>query len=231
MSNVSPVIWFFKNFSKWILFFLFTVWIFILGILVGRETTPVKIDNKDLQKELAELKKADMEKQVDRIRVESEKIYDDQELGFYEELKDSAETQPDVDLEQIRQKRAETVDVKTPKADKKEVEEEGKPAKQPVMESSPKPEPPPRSPKLNAETAKMSIQVASFKDPEAAETKANELKQKGYEAYVSKGEIPNKGTWYRVRIGYFNERAQAVTTLEKLKKHRISCFMTNIEGD
>ena len=45
-----------------------------------------------------------------------------------------------------------------------------------------------------------------------------ELKQKGFFAYRAIGKIPGKGIWYRVRVGEYKNKAEAVSTVVKLKK-------------
>ncbi len=44
------------------------------------------------------------------------------------------------------------------------------------------------------------------------------LRQKGYAAHLEATAIPDKGTWYRVRMGEFPSKEGARGTLERLKK-------------
>ncbi len=89
-----------------------------------------------------------------------------------------------------------------------------------AVDSSPKRLP--AEPCAGAETEnKITIQVASLKDPEAADRMVAKLKDKWYPAYRSVAEIPGKGVWYRVRIGSFRRKAEAQSTLERLKKDKI----------
>lgn len=224
MSNMSPIIWFFKTCSKWILFFLFTVWIFILGILVGRETAPINTERKDLKQELAELKLAHLEQEDSRIQEEAKHVLEPEELGFFQELKESAKP-----VRAVPQPGA-IIENKKPVA-AKSVTEDNRQLVEPVVKAHPVPQPPSVTPGLTWETAKMSIQVASFRDMKAAETRAEELKLKGFDAYVSAGEVANKGTWFRVRVGFFNKQEEAKPTLDRLKRENISGFMTNIHSD
>ncbi len=53
------------------------------------------------------------------------------------------------------------------------------------------------------------IQLSSWKNKEVAQKIVNQLKSKGHNAYVMRAELPGKGTWYRVRIGYFNSLEEA----------------------
>jgi cell division septation protein DedD len=69
-----------------------------------------------------------------------------------------------------------------------------------------------------APVGKYSIQVGSFPTLEDATKASNVWKAKGYHAFLSAGQIPNKGTWYRVRLGTFPSRESAEKFLERLKE-------------
>jgi cell division septation protein DedD len=71
----------------------------------------------------------------------------------------------------------------------------------------------------------LTIQVASFKDPNVADKMVAELKKKGYPAYRSIGKIPERGIWYRVRIGYFSSKSEAGSMLKMLKKDRLNAIL------
>lgn len=53
------------------------------------------------------------------------------------------------------------------------------------------------------------IQVASFSEKKGADTLAQKLKKKGFNSYVVAGEVPQKGRWYRVRVGSYPNRDEA----------------------
>ncbi len=53
------------------------------------------------------------------------------------------------------------------------------------------------------------LQVASMKDGAAATALVEKLKQQGYPAYRESIEIPDKGVWYRVRVGAYPDRETA----------------------
>lgn len=53
------------------------------------------------------------------------------------------------------------------------------------------------------------LQIRAFRDAEDATLFGEELNNNGYDAYVVKSEIPDKGMWYRVRIGEFNSLKEA----------------------
>ncbi|MDM8551858.1 SPOR domain-containing protein [Desulfobacterales bacterium HSG2] len=64
-----------KGLAKWSLAFLYSAWVFVLGILVGRETSPVKFDIENLQKELVELKEAVIKEEERRFKIDQETLH------------------------------------------------------------------------------------------------------------------------------------------------------------
>jgi cell division septation protein DedD len=87
--------------------------------------------------------------------------------------------------------------------------------------------PPPTSGASGAYT----IQVASFSDKKGAETLSQKLKKKGYDAYVAAGEVPEKGTRYRVRIGHYPSRSDAQRAAERIQEaEKLSFLITTDSG-
>ena len=64
---------------------------------------------------------------------------------------------------------------------------------------------------------KYTIQLGSFQNIDTAYRLEKSLNEKGYPSFVIKAVIPEKGTWYRVRVGTFNDKKKAVEYAEKLK--------------
>jgi cell division protein FtsN len=63
-----------------------------------------------------------------------------------------------------------------------------------------------------------SIQINSFPDARSAEELIDRLKNKGYNAYVTEANVQGK-TWYRVRVGRFASREEALKTETALKNN------------
>jgi cell division septation protein DedD len=76
------------------------------------------------------------------------------------------------------------------------------------------------SPETAVKDSIYTIQVAAVKDMNSAEKLMSDLVNKGYQAYISSGEVPGKGTWHRVRIGGFRERGEAENILSGLGKYK-----------
>jgi len=78
--------------------------------------------------------------------------------------------------------------------------------------SVPTPPPQPHSPRY-------SLQVISLQSPEKAESIARELSSKGYPGVrVKAGEVPGRGTWYRVWVGSFGKKEEAEALAKRLKE-------------
>jgi len=80
---------------------------------------------------------------------------------------------------------------------------------------------------LAPDTGQFTIQIASFSSKEDADRLALKLTDHGHAAFVVAVEIPNKGTWYRVRVGKYQDRPSAVSAAEKLAQaEQVSFIIT-----
>jgi cell division septation protein DedD len=61
------------------------------------------------------------------------------------------------------------------------------------------------------------VQIGAFQKEGEAKQIVNNLKSKGYPAFIKTSEIPGKGIWYRVRIGTFTTRVTAKLYAANLK--------------
>ncbi len=210
----------------WIGLTLFVcAWMFVLGILVGREMVPVKFDIEKLQNELAALKEAVIKKELDQYKIDSNTDDSKTKMGFYETLKktgDEAGLKNDTINHQKKsepKKNASLQNKKMPTRktgpEPKEKTLDLKKATQnnpPAVASSPASQA--RQGDQGHERAgnKFTIQIASLKDSGIADKLVDRLKKGGFPAYRSIGKVPGKGIWYRVRVGYFNSRSEAGPT-------------------
>jgi cell division protein FtsN len=204
-----------KGLIIWIsLTFVASAWMFVLGIIVGRGTAPVKFDIERLQKELALLRETGLMKELRKYKINSGVDQHTTEMGFYETLKD---TRKEVGLQTDKHEQA----------DKSLPEQKNSETKKALVTKTTKPKQTPATTGKIAVGANMpeskpfTIQVASLRDISAADRMVAELQQKGIHAYKSKAEISGKGTWYRVRVGAYTSKAAADSTLAKLKKKQV----------
>lgn len=248
--NESPPSLLFRTLSKWVALVLLCLWMFVLGIIVGRETDSVMLDTgKDIEEELTELNKIHMEEEISKMRTD---------VDFHEALRESHDVAevPEPPPSDNRSGSDEKPIKRRSLPDKsplftKTAPVNGKPKAAPRETPRPKParpDPEPEEPTARRQATataslahahrsppspgqkKMTIQVASFKDPKAAQKRVDELKRKGYEAYRSPGIVPGRGVWHRVRIGYFSRRDEARVTIGRLKKDKLKGIVVNIKN-
>jgi DedD protein len=182
-----------KAYALWSLLAVFvSAWMFMLGVIVGRGTSPVHFDIEKLKNELAELKRT-VQKDTIRFKIESDTLDNVRDLEFYEKLKE-----PDVKTRHDRQPIKETA-IRGNAAT---------PAQSPPVLSKP----------TVPDESNFTIQIAAYKEPKLADDMVERLKNRGYQAYRSQIQTLDQNTWYRVRVGFFKSRQDAQSTLARLKE-------------
>jgi hypothetical protein len=193
-----------RGWPFWLVFFI-SAWMFFLGVIVGRGTSPVTFDINELEKKIAELKKSALQSEELRVQKASPVLPDGKsELEFYEALKMAEQTDP-IDFTEQKSKAAVKPDstakpentikpepaVKTKSVVKPEKMQEEKKSEikpiSPVSETS----------KTNEKTDKhYSIQVASLKDSTEADRLVEIFRKEGILLIVParKFAIPVSGT-------------------------------------
>ncbi len=68
----------------------------------------------------------------------------------------------------------------------------------------------------SADNARYSIQIGSYPNLAEANGIVSQWKGKGYPAYMMIADIPDRGRWYRVRLGGFNTKGDATKYLGEL---------------
>jgi cell division septation protein DedD len=197
---------------RWVVLMLVSVWMFVLGVLVGRGTSPVHFDTEAFQKELADLRAAVVQKEKKRFRVfESEAAAEKAEnLDFYENLK---KTPPDSPPSPAAKPAPRPAPAPPRPAEA--------PAKEATADRAPASAARPAgfgSDEVPASKKPYTIQVASLRESKAADEMVEKLQAGGFPAYRERADIEGKGTWFRVRIGSFAGPTEASPTLESLKK-------------
>lgn len=190
---------------------LVCLWMFILGILVGRGSAPVEFNVKQLQDELASLKAATVKKTVQRYRVAFEEVDKQVDLGFHEALKE-----PKTDLSTT------ALSLPDPSGSKAPVPPDALSGKGeselPKKRRAPEFQ---KKKKLNI-SGPWEIQVAATQDKTYGKELAESLKKMGFRAYLTEIELPGKGTWYRIRVGGYTGESEARADYDRLKKERFS---------
>ncbi len=223
--------------GRYLLVFFVAAWMFVLGVLVGRGTAPVTFDTQELQKELAGLRNAMVQKEREAVERAMRGEDPKKPLEFYKALKtdepDAAIAIPEPEVTQppkaARPEPSATVqehDKAASPPHKNKAAVMAKPAAGAPQPTPPPPKPkpsPPPSPRTPAPTkGQFTIQVASMKDGAAAERIVANLKKDGYSAYLSRIVIPGKGLWFRVRVGSYPDRKKAASDMQRLVQSRQS---------
>jgi cell division septation protein DedD len=187
------------------LLFLISGWMFVLGVLVGRGTAPVNFDIQALQNELKQLKESMIKQERRAMESDTAKTGDQIALEFYEALKKKEQTEQF----KLPEKKKKSQDPpQSPLVSQKRISKSNDTVKQ-------KRDLPKITPQAAGSTA---VQVASTKDQASAIEMVNKLKQLGYAGFQVRAVIPNKGTWYRVRVGPYRTKAEAEQMRKELVK-------------
>ena len=209
-SNLSR-----KGLVVWIsLTFVASAWMFVLGIIVGRGTAPVKFDIEKLQKELALLRETGIMKALRKYKIHPGVDQHTTEMEFYETLKAAPKEG------ELKTEKKEPPGKPLPEKIDSETKKIAIEKKANIPET-------PKATGAGAVNSKMSeskpftIQVASLRDQKAADRMITELKKKGFPAYRRTAEISGKGTWHRVRVGTYMSKQEANSILERLNKNQV----------
>lgn len=75
--------------------------------------------------------------------------------------------------------------------------------------------------------ARFSIQVGSYTNPDEAHAVEEHWKQKGYLSFVLSADLPDRGRWYRVRVGAFQTKDEAQNYLNEftLRENQVDAFI------
>lgn len=78
-------------------------------------------------------------------------------------------------------------------------------------------------------TGRFTVQIASYPERNIAEEEMKRMKKRGYAAFVVSSELPDKGTWYRVRLGSFTNKASAEKLVKELREKEGLAPMVTLE--
>ena len=216
-----------RKIAGWFLIIFFLcAWMFILGVLVGRGTAPVKFDIAAIEKKLTDATKTDSTAPSEMPAPKDDlTVKDKTKLDFYEALKENREDvkAPALQPPKAAEDKFEKTGSQKPEPEKTAPQttapEESKPAAiPPEKEVKQDKEKIAAVVKTNTAGPTYTIQAASVRDSRDADRLVEKLKKAGYPAYRVMGKIPGKGVWFRIRIGEYRSKSEALGTLNKLKK-------------
>lgn len=191
--------------------FVISAWMFGMGVMVGRGTAPVSFDIDQLKRTLESLQKSAQQAPKNGPRPEASEMKSKTDLGFYDSLPKNSEDaeMPNLPKPSPAPARPEAP-AQTPTAPPK--------VEKPAAASTPAPAAPPPAPASAAAGRPLTVQIAAVRSEEEARRLLEKLRQRGYAAYVEPIGIPDKGTWYRVRMGEFPSKEFARSTVDRLQK-------------
>lgn len=206
-----------KRAMGWIVIFCFiSVWIFLLGIMVGRGMAPVQFDINALQKELENLRLALIKKELQLTKSDTTILTEKPDFEFHENLK---EIKPDtaVSFQNQTPEPTEPSQTVTPSHKTKAVTKKKQLVDKPDKPSLPKPVSPP-APVAGPVEKTLTIQIASLRNSKEADQLVSTLLKKGFPAYKTRGVLSGNKIWYRVRAGSFSSKEESQTMMAKIKK-------------
>jgi septal ring-binding cell division protein DamX len=201
--------------------FFFLAWIFVLGIFVGRGFLPDSISNlSDLKGEINKFQTPVVTKDAKEEKAfeSPDPMEKEPELAFYDKLT----TKKDDARSSIQSEAIPEAPKPTPAPPRETVEA------QPSISDKKVTAPPAVSdkkmdalfsavPATKIGSGKYTIQVASIAGLSAAQKAVKQLVDKGFDAYYYETKVKGK-TYYRIRCGKFQDRAEAVETALKLQE-------------
>jgi cell division septation protein DedD len=208
-----------RKIAGWVfVIFFLCAWMFVLGILVGRGTAPVKFDIAAIEKKIEASQKDDPGKPGKvPAHKDSATLKDKTKLEFYEALKENSEDtkvpvlqKPKIIKQKIEKPAKEAVSQKagSQKSQPVKTSQKDAPTKEKVA-----------AVKQTSSTGPIyTIQAASVKNAKNADQLIQKLKKSGYPAYRAIGKVPGKGIWFRVRIGEYRSKSEALGVIKKLQK-------------
>jgi len=221
--------------------FLLCAWMFVVGVLVGRGTAPIGFKIDGLQSQLEIAGKDLKNRQSGQTPGKPDLTEDKSKLDFYEALPtDREDTKIDQKKSsQVISKIIKPAPVTKPpgttgekaaqkSALKKESGKKAAPAKKESTKKKTKQSIASKSQTIPSGKG-YTVQVAAFKTEKDANRMVEKLKRDGYAAYRTITKIEGKGIWFRVRVGKYQSRAEAVKLRQKLKKAGKETMIVKLE--
>ncbi len=155
-----------------------------------------------------------------------------EDFTFYKTLSDKQERTVSIELkpkpaaEKPVEKKA--IELKPDKVQPKQVEvKTEKDIAQAAKPGTPKPAAQPKKPESPNSKLRYTLQISSYQEKQMAAEDVKKMKQRGYSAFVVTSQLEGKGTWYRVRVGSFSNKAAAEKLQKELRaKAGVSPFIT-----
>lgn len=117
-------------------------------------------------------------------------------------------------------------------AAEKQAAEPAKAEPKPEPEPTPEPEAKPKPSKpaeVDRDQARFTLQISSFQSRVEADTLRAQMNAAGYKPYIVEAEVPDKGTWYRVRLGLYASYDDAIAAKQAFESdQQIIAYVTRV---
>ncbi|CAN2040012.1 putative SPOR domain-containing protein [Candidatus Magnetomoraceae bacterium gMMP-15] len=200
------------------------IWMFTLGLLVGKNVFPLRFNINEIQNEWETLRQISIQKRDSLIK-HSYDLCTKKGLDFYKALRDDKDVNLLSKSDLYGSKKFKHLEKKS-LAKKERLVASNKPKLQLKTKIKSK-----KSAKIRTKlTAKsknkyLTLQVAAHQNPRMAVAAVKKFKEKGYPAYSTSIKLPEKGVWYRVRIGTFKNKTDADKMRKKLNMEKITAII------
>ena len=194
------------------------LWMFLLGLFVGKGITPANINFTEIKK-----------------RMMAEGIWPGSgQKGRQQTPPPSTTTQRKIPLKDLEfyEKLTKKKEAQLQKSAVAKIP----PKEKPPTTVAAKPPPPAQQQNKSSEqqepsTARFTVQLASFKDLTSAKKFAARFRGLKHKATIREVELSGKGRWYRVQVGKLASREKATALANRLaKKYQLHAFVIGLEG-
>ena len=204
-----------KTAFEWFVgFFLVCGFMFIIGVLVGRNTAPVRFDVDRIENQLAEIR-ASIVKKKKQIRESVQKCLPEiEQIDVIDTLKEKGK-KPAIYKQYIPPVKTPKYGKTAPVENKSQTTPNGK--TETASAQTPDNPPPASRSALAGKKAGFTIQVAALRDSAKAKMITERFRDKGYPAYCKASDIKGE-KWFRVRMGPYPDRAAADKDCSRLRE-------------
>lgn len=195
---------------------------FALGLVAGRRAE--RLERTDVAAETSD--------PLEAIETES------QQLAFYRELKDEPPLapmpkpvpKPVVNAKAPAPKVGQAPAVAAEAEQRIAAAEKSKPRPRPRPKRAPRPKPSGGDVKTKLQDGpaiegQYTVQVSAFQSMDEAQAFAASLERKGYAPFITTASLPQKGTWFRVRMGAFDNELEATLAKQILAQRDIPAWV------
>ncbi|HUH00968.1 MAG TPA: SPOR domain-containing protein [Kofleriaceae bacterium] len=202
--------------------------VFVLGVMVGKRVEA----RSHVHSETSTSAARDPLAALDQLSADADRLTfpaaltgeREKPLGVVDEVLAAARVEPAAPVPKPVPAKAEIAKIPEPPAAK------AKPKPEPKPEPEPEPDPAPAPAKASATSGSYTLQLSSFQDRDEADSFHGKLVGAGLNPYIVEANVPDKGTWYRVRLGSYDDYDAAIRGKKEFeRRHKIIAYVTRVK--